>query len=88
MLFRSEPHPRRPHHDTFDQDDRALRNIRLDAPTFEGSLDPKVYVDWEADMDQYFDWYDMSEARRFKFAKIRLVRQARLYWENVERIAR
>jgi len=74
-----EPNPRRPRHDTFDQDDRALRNIRLDAPTFEGSLDPKVYIDWEADMDQYFDWYDMSEERRFKFAKIRLVRQARLY---------
>ena len=82
-----EPPPRRPHYDTFDQDDRALRNIRLDAPTFEGSLDPKVYIDWEADMDQYFDWYDMSEERRFKFAKIRLVRQARLYWGNIKCIA-
>ena len=69
-----EPYPRRHHHDTFDQDDRALRNIHLDAPTFEGSLDPKVYIDWEADMDQYFDWYDMSKERKFKFAKIRLVR--------------
>ena len=79
---------RRHHHENFDQDDRALRNIRLDAPTFEGSLDPKVYIDWEADMDQYFDWYDMSEERRFKFAKIRLVRQARLHWGNVERTIR
>ena len=39
-------------------------------------------------MDQYFDWYDMSDERRFKFAKIRLVHQARLYWGNVECIAR
>ena len=39
-------------------------------------------------MDQYFDWYDMYEERKFKFAKIRLVRQARLYWRNVECIAR
>ena len=39
-------------------------------------------------MDQYFDWYDMSEERRFKFAKIRLVRQARLHWRNVERTIR
>ena len=26
----------------------------------------------------------MSEGRKFKFAKTRLVRQARLYWSNVE----
>ena len=61
---RQEPtpdhHPRRPHHDLMDQDERALRNIQLDAPTFDGDLDPKVYIDWESDMDQYFDWYDMS----------------------------
>ena len=28
-------------------DEQVIRNIRLDAPTFDGSLDPKVYNDWE-----------------------------------------
>ena len=83
-----EPTPRRVQHDSIDQDERALRNIRLDAPTFDGSLDPKVSIDWEGDMDQYFDWYEMSEDRKVKFAKLRLVRQARLYWGNVERMNR
>ena len=35
-------------------------------------------------MDQYFEWYTMSEERKYKFAKMKLVRQARLYWENIE----
>ena len=79
-----DPNPRRPNPDIVNQDDQILRNVRLDAPTFDGSLDPKTYIDWEGEMDQYFEWYEMSEGRKFKFAKTRLVRQARLYWGNVE----
>ena len=71
-----------------DHDDQTFRNIKLDAPTFDGSLNPKVYVDWEGEMDQYFEWYDMTEERKCKFAKIRLVRRARLFWGNIERTIR
>ena len=81
-----EPHhyyqeyiPRRPNPDFVNQDEQVIRNIRLDAPTFDGSLDPKVYNDWEGEMDQYFNWYEMSEGRKYKFTKTRLIRQARLY---------
>ena len=83
-----EPNPSRPNPELVDQDERAMRNIRLEAPTFDGSLDPKVYIDWEGDMDQYFEWYEMTEERKFKFAKLKLIWQARLYWENIERLAR
>ena len=88
----NEPNPRRvyqnPAYDQnprrltpiqLDQDDRAMRSVKLEAPTFDGILDPKIYIDWEGEMDQYFDWYDMSEERKCKFAKLKLVRQARLY---------
>ena len=67
---------------------RFFRNIKLDAPTFDGSLNPKNYIDWEGEMDQYFDCYDMIEDRKCRFVKLKLVRQARLFWENVERIIR
>ena len=70
-----DPIPRCHNPDVNDQEERILRSIRLDAPIFEGSLDPKVYTDWESDMDQYFEWYEMSEERKFKFAKLRLVRR-------------
>ena len=80
-----EPHLRRPNHDPVDQ---TFRDIRVEAPMFDGSLNPKVYIDWEGKMDQYFEWYDMTEKRKCKFAELRLVREARLFWENVERIIR
>ena len=28
----------------------------------------------------------MTEGRKFKFAKLRLIRQARMYWDNIERL--
>jgi len=83
-----EPNRRTPHHEVCDQDERAIRNIRVEASTFDGSLEPKVYVDWVGDMDYYFEWYDMSEEMKYKFAKMRLIHQARLYWANLERTRR
>ena len=65
-----------------------MRNIRIEAPTFDGSLEPKVYVDWVGDMDYYFEWYEMSEGMKYKFAKMRLIHQARLHWANLERTRR
>ena len=69
------PNPRRPTQDETEED-RAFRSVKFDAPTFDGNLDRKVYMDWESDMDQYFEWYEMSEERKVKFAKFKLVRQA------------
>ena len=39
-------------------------------------------------MDHYFDWYDMSDERRIRFAKMKLVGQATQYWMNVEKLMR
>lgn len=41
-------------------------------------------MDWLRSMDQYFDWYDMNDARRIRFAKMKLTGQAQLYWDSVE----
>jgi len=77
-----DTHPRRPNLE--DREERAIRSIKLDAPTFDESLDPRVYEDWELAMEQYFDWYSMSDRTKFKFAKLRLVHQARLFWNSIE----
>ena len=82
------PNPRRPDQDQMYQDDRAHRRIKLEASTFDGKLDPKAYVDWEGEMDQFFKWYDMNEERKCRFTKLKLVHQARLLWGNVERSMR
>ena len=78
--------PRCPYPYPLDLEERSIRSTQPFASTFDGSLDPKMYIDWESDLDQYFEWYEMSEERKFKFAKMKLVRQARLFWGNVERL--
>ena len=43
-----------------------------------------MYQDWETGMDHYFEWCDMSEARKIRCAKMKLLGQAKTYWLNVE----
>lgn len=62
-----------------------MKSAKVEAPNFEGQLNPKVFLDRLADMDHFFAWYEMSEGRKFRFAKMKLVGQAKLYWTNVER---
>lgn len=68
-----------------DLDERVMKSVKVEAPNFEGQLNPKVFLDRLADMDHFFAWYEMSEGRKFRFAKMKLVGQAKLYWTNVER---
>ena len=44
-------------------DDRVLRNVRLDAPTFDGSLDPIKFLDWLTELEDYFEWHKMGDDR-------------------------
>ena len=40
-----------------------LQNIKLEAPNFDGQLDPHIFLNWTSDMDHYFDRYNMSNER-------------------------
>ena len=44
-------HPEEPHWEV------AKRGAKPEVHSFDGSLDPKKYMDWEAGLDEYFDWY-------------------------------
>ena len=37
-------------------------------------------------MDHYFEWYNMDDERRIRFAKIKLLGSTKLYWSNHERL--
>src|SRR5262249_54710473 len=69
--------------DQGDNDDQVLRAAGADAPSFDGSLNPRDYLDWEATMNQYFSWIDMSEARRVRFAAFRLTGNALTHWRTI-----
>jgi len=84
---RPEPHqPRINNQNNFARE--KFKNIKLEAPTFDGQLDPQIFLNWISDMNYYFDWYDMSDERRIRFAMIKLVGQVRQYWTNVEKLMR
>ena len=53
-------------------DDRVLRNVRLDAPAFDGSLDPIKFLDWLTELEDYFEWHQMGDDRRVGLARMKL----------------
>ena len=59
--------------------DAAKRGAKPEVTAFDGSLDPKKYMDWETGLDEYFDWYQLPEGRRLQFAQMKLTGQARIY---------
>ena len=76
--------PNEPDHSGRDtnRDDRILRNVRVDAPSFDGTLDPIKFLDWLSEIEDYFEWYGLEDDRRVGLAKMKLLGQARTYWKN------
>lgn len=61
-----------------------MMSVRMDANTFNGTMDPKLFTDWISDIDRYFSQYETSEPRKVKLAKMKLVGATRLSWTNLE----
>ncbi|GFY95604.1 hypothetical protein Acr_10g0009890 [Actinidia rufa] len=53
--------------------------INVEAPTFDGRLDPKAFTDWIREMDHFFEWYNLSNDRKVRFAKMKLIGRAKLF---------
>jgi len=66
-------------------EDDITRRIRIDAPSYDGRLDPRAFSDWLQEMDHYFEWHGMSDERCVRFAKMKLQGQAKIYWISFER---
>ena len=79
------PYPREPNQCQMNYDAQTIRNTRFKAPTFDGDTDPKVYLDWEEEMDRYFDWVVVNERTQFELARFNLIRKASGYWRDVEK---
>jgi len=62
-------------YNTTDTDAQYIKSIKVNVPSFDGRLDPQVYINWQLAMDRYFCWHDMSESRKIRFAVMKLMRQ-------------
>ena len=63
--------------------DAAKKGAKPEVTAFDGSLDPKKYMDWEAGLDEYFDWYQLPKDRRIQLAQMKLTGQGHIYWRNL-----
>ena len=69
--------------DGHDPEEKELKSIKVEAPSFDGQWYAKVCMDWISDMDHCCEWYELSEARRVRFAKKKLVGKAREWWPGL-----
>ncbi|GFS43514.1 hypothetical protein Acr_00g0085550 [Actinidia rufa] len=82
--------PARPNQPVLERPPNFHRNeprdliINVEAPTFDGRLDPKAFTDWTREMDHFFEWYNLSDDRKVRFAKIKLISRAKLFWQSTE----
>ena len=62
-----------------DGENDIIHRVKIDQLTFNRILDLKIFSDWTADLDYYFDWYRLTEESRVWFARMRLLGSARIY---------
>ena len=68
----------------FEQDDDVTKKVRLEVAEFYGKLNLTAFLDWIMSMEDYFDWYAMSDNRKVRFVKAKLKGTAHLWWYNIE----
>ena len=71
---------------TYDLAGDITNKVRVDIPDFDRRIDPKVFSDWLATLKHYFDWYDMIDDRKVKFAIMKLAGQAKCGGQESSRI--
>ncbi|KAA8530465.1 hypothetical protein F0562_005174 [Nyssa sinensis] len=67
---------------------RSLRIMDLesdvDVPDFYGKLEPNAFEDWLTAIEDYFDWFAVSEDRKVRYVRMKLKGHARAWWGSVE----
>jgi hypothetical protein len=57
---------------------------KMDTPTFNGNLDPEELIDWLNEMEEYFEFEEVEDLDRVRFAKTRLKGHASIWWREVQ----
>ena len=57
---------------------------KIEALTFDGHHDPWIFDMWIRDMNQFFEWHNLYDNRKVRFAKMMLIDEAKLYWRDIE----
>jgi len=52
---------------------------KIEALTFDGRHDPLIFDMRIRDMDQFFEWHNLSDNKKVRFAKMMLIGKAKTY---------
>lgn len=67
---------------------RAISKIgkrpRAEVPSYSGSLNPKELIDWINELEEYFEYEEIEDPNRVKFAKMKLKGHANIWWKEVQ----
>lgn len=58
--------------------------IKIEVPDFYEKMHVEGYLDWEASLNNYFEWKTMAEARKVLSVKLKLKGTALQQWKRVE----
>jgi len=61
-----------------------LSHNKIEALTFDGHHDPWIFDMWIRDMDRFFEWHNLSNNKKVRFAKTMRIGKAKSYWRDVE----
>ena len=62
--------------------------VLFEAPDFDGCKDesPWIFVQWINEMEQFFEWHNWAANKKVRFAKMKLIGRAQVFWEELEYI--
>ena len=58
------------------------RNFQIDAPSFDGSLDPNKFLDWLTEIEDYCEYHQLRDDHRVGLVRMKLEDQVRNFWRN------
>ncbi|KAA8548248.1 hypothetical protein F0562_004491 [Nyssa sinensis] len=64
--------------------DELTKRMKVDVPDFYGKLEPNAFEDWLTAIEDYFDWFAVSEDRKVRYVLMKLKGHARAWWGSVE----
>ncbi|KAK0586581.1 hypothetical protein LWI29_009134 [Acer saccharum] len=59
--------------------DEMTKQMKVDVPDFYGKLEPNAFEDWLTAMEDYFDWFAVSEDRKVRYVRMKLKGHARAW---------
>ena len=57
---------------------KKKKKVKVSAPEFDGRIDPNAFSDWLVAVEEYFDWYEMIDSERVRFAKMKLTNSTKM----------